>query len=389
VTTYAADQLQLRRISSIDAVSAEAWDAVAGSDYPFLRHAFLQALESSGCASAASGWEPQHLLLEAADGTLLGLLPLYLKNHSYGEYVFDWAWADAYRRHGLEYYPKLLSAVPFTPCAGPRLQLAATVDRSAALQLCLAAIQELGTARGASSWHLLFPQTCDLPALQHETLLLRSGCQYQWFNRGYADFDAFLATLSSRKRKNLRKERARVAETGTSFRQLPGTEITPELWEHFYRCYANTYLVRGRRPYLNLDFFQRLAQQMPESLLLILAEQQGRPQASALCFVGSDTLYGRYWGCEAEQQFLHFETCYYQGIEYCIAKGLARFDSGAQGEHKIQRGFEPVPTWSLHWMAHPGFHAAVADFLQEERRHIEQYLQHAADYLPFRKDLVP
>jgi predicted N-acyltransferase len=389
VTTYAADQLQLRRISSIDAVSAEAWDAVVGSDYPFLRHAFLQALESSGCASAASGWEPQHLLLEAADGTLLGLLPLYLKNHSYGEYVFDWAWADAYRRHGLEYYPKLLSAVPFTPCAGPRLQLAATVDRSAALQLCLAAIQELGTARGASSWHLLFPQTCDLPALQHETLLLRSGCQYQWFNRGYADFDAFLATLSSRKRKNLRKERARVAETGTSFRQLPGTEITPELWEHFYRCYANTYLVRGRRPYLNLDFFQRLAQQMPESLLLILAEQQGRPQASALCFVGSDTLYGRYWGCEAEQQFLHFETCYYQGIEYCIAKGLARFDSGAQGEHKIQRGFEPVPTWSLHWMAHPGFHAAVADFLQEERRHIEQYLQHAADYLPFRKDLVP
>ena len=383
-----AGTLHARLVDSIDAVPAAAWDAVVGTGYPFLRHAFLQALESTDCASARSGWQPQHLLLEDAAGTLQGCLPLYLKEHSYGEYVFDWAWADAYQRHGLAYYPKLLSAVPFTPCAGPRLCLAPGTDPQDALTLVLRTITQTATARGLSSWHLLFPLTPDLPALQHESLLLRSGCQYQWFNRGYGNFDDFLATLSSRKRKNLRKERARVAEAGIHFRHLRGAAITPEIWRCFYRFYANTYLVRGRRPYLNLDFFLQLGQHMPDTLLLVLAEKDDSPVAGALFFQGEDTLYGRYWGCSNEHQFLHFETCYYQGIDHCIAQGLTRFDSGAQGEHKIQRGFEPVPTWSLHWIAHPAFREAIAEFVQDETRHVQHYLQHAAEYLPFRKDLA-
>lgn len=387
MTPQSTASLHPRFIDSIAAVDPATWDALVGSDYPFLRHAFLLALESTGCSNTRSGWQPSHLLLEDASGAVLGCLPLYLKDNSYGEYVFDWSWADAWRRHGLQYYPKLLSAVPFTPCAGPRLCLAASVVPAVAMGVVLAAVQARAGQTGASGWHLLFPQTRDMGWLQQEPLLLRTGCQYQWFNRDYADFDAFLATLNSRKRKNLRKERARVAESGIRFVRLRGNELTPELWETFYGFYANTYLVRGRAPYLNRAFFLEIGRSMPDALLLVLALKGDVPVAGALCFLGRDTLYGRYWGCSDEHQFLHFETCYYQGIEYCIEQGLARFDSGAQGEHKIQRGFEPVPTWSLHWIEHPRFRDAIAHFLQEETTHVSHYLQAAAEYLPFRKDL--
>ena len=389
MTAQPVSTLLPRFIDSIDAVAPAVWDAVAGSDYPFLRHAFLLALETSGCTSAHNGWRPSHLLLEDAAGTVQGLLPLYLKDNSFGEYVFDWAWADAYKRHGLHYYPKLLSALPFTPCAGPRLCLAAGVDPAVAMDCVLAAVQAHAVDTDASSWHLLFPLTQDLDSLRHNALLLRTGCQYQWFNQHYRSFDDFLATLTSRKRKNLRKERARVADSGIHFARLRGAELTPELWETFYGFYANTYLVRGRAPYLNLEFFLALGRSMPDALLLILALKDNVPVAGALCFTSSDTLYGRYWGCSDEHQFLHFETCYYQGIEYCIEQGITRFDSGAQGEHKIQRGFQPVPTWSLHWIAHPQFRQAIAEFLQEEQRHVAHYLQHATEFLPFRKDLMP
>lgn len=379
--------LHARFVDSITAVTAATWDAVVGSDYPFLRHAFLLALETSRCTTARSGWQVNHLLLQDADGQLQGCLPLYIKDNSFGEYVFDWSWADAYARHGQSYYPKLLSAIPFTPCAGPRLCLAAGVDPQQAMASVLAAVQTHATDIDASSWHLLFPLGTDLGWLQQEPLLLRTGCQYQWFNQHYASFDDFLATLNSRKRKNLRKERARVAEAGIEFVQLRGAEITQEQWQTFYRFYANTYHVRGRKPYLNLDFFLALGRDMPDALLLILAVQQDAPVAGALFFTSRDTLYGRYWGCSDEHQFLHFETCYYQGIEYCIRQGIARFDSGAQGEHKIQRGFQPVPTWSLHWIRHPAFRKAIAHFVDEEAAHVGQYLQHAAEFLPFRKDL--
>ncbi len=387
MTAQPAPSLRPRFIDSIAAVAPATWDAVTGSDYPFLRHAFLLALEASGCTTRRSGWRPNHLLLEDAAGNLQGCLPLYLKDNSFGEYVFDWSWADAYKRHGLDYYPKLLSAIPFTPCAGPRLCLVPGVDAQAALDCIVGAVQARASAVGASSWHLLFPLTRDLGWLQQESLLLRTGCQYQWFNQDYRSFEDFLATLNSRKRKNLRKERARVADSGIRFTRLRGAELTPELWETFYGFYANTYHVRGRAPYLNLEFFQALGRSMPDALLLILALKDDVAVAAALCFTSQDTLYGRYWGSSDEHQFLHFETCYYQGIEYCIEQGIARFDSGAQGEHKIQRGFQPVPTWSLHWIAHPEFRHAIARFLEDEATHVTHYLQHAAEFLPFRKDL--
>jgi len=367
-------------------VDRHAWNALVGTSYPFLRHEFLLAMETSGATSTASGWTPCHLLLESGTA-LVGCLPLYVRSNSYGEYVFDWAWADAYRQHGLAYYPKLVSAIPFTPCAGPRLSLAPSLELATVLPLVLEAIIAKADALGASSWHLLFPEAQQKSRFSNSHLLLRTGCQYQWFNRGYTNYDDYLSTLTSRKRKNLRKERTQVSEQGIVFRVLEGPDVSPDQWQAFYYFYQNTYLVRGRQPYLNASFFTTLAQTMPEALLLVLAYRDDACVAGALFFKGSDTLYGRYWGSSEEFQFLHFETCYYQGIDYCISHGYQRFDSGAQGEHKIQRGFEPVPTWSLHWIAHPQFRAAIARFVEEEEAHINAYREHAAGFLPFRKDL--
>ncbi len=376
----------IRFLPHIADIAGAQWNALVGADYPFIRHEFLLALEQSGCVNARSGWQPLHALVER-DSRLIACMPLYAKTNSMGEYVFDWSWADAYSRHGLDYYPKLLTAIPFTPCAGPRL----CVDSSTALAAVLPALQQaiktLADAHAASSWHVLFPEPELRAALGAAGLQLRTGCQYQWFNADYRDFEHFLESFSSRKRKNLRKERARVSEKGIDFDVLEGTAITDEHWQRFFRFYRSTYVVRGRSPYLNVDFFMRLGHSMPERLLLILARKDGEHIAGALFFKGSDTLYGRYWGCTEEFQFLHFETCYYQGIDYCIKHGIKRFDSGAQGEHKIQRGFKPVHTWSAHWIRHPDFAKAIARFVQEEERHIDAYVAQAAEFLPFRKDL--
>jgi len=304
-----------------------------------------------------------------------------------GEYVFDWSWADAYSRHGLDYYPKLLTAIPFTPCAGPRLCVDSSLSLQAVVPLLMRAIEQLAEQRSASSWHVLFPESDLRDSLIAAGLQQRAGCQYQWFNGGYRDFEHFLETFSSRKRKNLRKERARVADAGIAFDVLDGANIADASWQRFFRFYQSTYLVRGRAPYLNLDFFLQLGRSMPERLLLVLARKDGEHIAGALFFKGRDTLYGRYWGCTEEYQFLHFETCYYQGIDYCIRHGLARFDSGAQGEHKIQRGFKPVHTWSAHWIRHPDFARAIARFVEEEERHVGAYVEQACEFLPFRKDL--
>lgn len=380
--------LTVRFLPRIADVDAAAWNALAGEDYPFIRHEFLHALEKSGCVGTRSGWRPQHLVIER-DGSVapLACMPLYLKTNSMGEYVFDWSWADAYARHGLSYYPKLLTAIPFTPCAGPRLCVDASMPMDLAVPAVVAAIERLAEQREASSWHLLFPESELRDLLVDAGLQQRSGCQYQWFNAGYRDFEHFLETFSSRKRKNLRKERARVGEAGIAFDVLEGDAIGDEHWQRFFRFYQSTYFVRGRAPYLNVDFFMQLGRTMPERLLLVLARKDGEHIAGALFFKGKDTLYGRYWGCTEEYQFLHFESCYYQGIDYCIRHGIARFDSGAQGEHKIQRGFKPVHTWSAHWIRHPDFARAIAQFVHEEARHIDEYVAQASEFLPFRRDL--
>jgi uncharacterized protein len=378
--------LTLRFLDSIAEVDAQQWNALAGSDYPFLRHEFLRALEESGCVSAGAGWQARHLLV-TCDGVPNACMPLYLKHNSMGEYVFDWSWADAYARHGLDYYPKLVTSIPFTPCAGPRLALAPGVVLNDVLPAVVAEVKELAARHALSSWHILFPQDELRDALGAAGLQLRAGCQYQWFNSGYGDFDAFLATFSSRKRKNLKKERAQVAAQGITFEVLEGAAIGTAHWRDFFRFYESTYFVRGRAPYLNLAFFEKLGALMPERLLLVLALHARRHVAGALFFKGADTLFGRYWGCTEEFRFLHFETCYYQGIDYCIRHELQRFDSGAQGEHKIQRGFKPVHTWSCHWLRHPDFARAVARFVQDERRHVDAYVTQARDYLPFRRDL--
>ncbi len=373
-------------IDSLAAVSAAEWDAVAATDYPFLRHAFLLGMEETACTTAATGWQPCHLLLRQ-NGRLVALLPLYLKSHSYGEYVFDWSWADAWQRSGLSYYPKLVSAIPFTPATGPRLCIAAGLDSSALWNSALAAIRSFAAARGISSWHLLFPDEDTSADLLAAGLPQRMTTQFHWFNEGFSSFDDFLGTFASRKRKNLRRERERVNQQGLQLQLLRGAEITQAYWQQFHRFYQLTYARRsGHGGYLTRDFFLQTAPSLGEQVIMVVAEHAGRAVAAALYFRSENTLFGRYWGCIEDFDCLHFEACYYQGIEYCIREGLQRFDPGAQGEHKIQRGFRPVQTYSNHWIADPQLAAAVADFTRRERPHIEAYRQEAATLLPFRQD---
>jgi predicted N-acyltransferase len=372
-------------LDSITQVPADSWNMLVGSEYPFLQHEFLYALEKSGCTSAQSGWKPKHLLLKNNAGKLLALMPLYLKNNSMGEYVFDWSWADAYYQHGIEYYPKFVTAIPFTPSAGPRICIDPNSNKQEILAAIVTGVQQEALSLQASSWHILFPEKELSDSLLTLSLAQRDGCQYQWFNKSYADFDSFLQTFSSRKRKNLKKERNKIKENNIQFEWLNGNEVSPEQWQLFYKFYQNTYLIRGRSAYLNLPFFLEISRLMPEKILLVLAKKDDAYIAGALSFKDDSTLYGRYWGCDEEWQFLHFETCYYQGIEYCIKHKLQKFDSGAQGEHKIQRGFEPVLTYSNHWISHPQFSAAINQFIKEEKNHLSQYQVLAEKHLPFKK----
>jgi predicted N-acyltransferase len=305
-------------------------------------------------------------------------LALYLKSHSYGEYVFDWAWADAYQRHGLAYYPKLLAAIPFSPVSGARLLAATDAERAALLRAALA----LG--QNASSLHILFPQPAEAALTQTAGMLLRSGVQFHWTNPGYASFDDFLAQLSRDKRKKIKQERRKVADAGVRFRRLRGTGIKAADWAFFARCYQRTYREHRSTPYLNLEFFQRLGQTMPEHVLLIVAEREGRPIASALNLYSQETLYGRYWGALEYLPCLHFETCYYQALEFCIEQRITLFEGGAQGEHKLARGFLPMKTLSAHWLAHPEFADAVGRFLEREHRGIEQYVDELNEHSPYK-----
>ena len=358
------------------------WDALLGDDpQPFVRHAFLSSLEDSGSVGGRTGWRAQHQLLESVAGEAVAALPLYRKTHSNGEYVFDWAWADACHRAGIEYYPKLLCAVPFSPVTGARL----LGDREAAGQL-LDELSEALVEQGYSGLHVNFTQPdADAVFRGREGWLERIGCQFHWHNRGYRDFQDFLDSLTSRKRKQLRKEREQVMGQGIAFEWREGHQLSETEWDFVYACYANTYHVRGQAPYLTRDFFSLLAERMPASIRVVLAEQNGRPVAMAFSLIGGDGLYGRYWGCLDAFDRLHFETCFYQGIEQAIAAGLSRFDAGAQGEHKLIRGFEPVITRSWHYLAHPGLRAAVGDFLAQERLGVLRYAEAAREALPYRQ----
>ncbi|CAG8867601.1 hypothetical protein PS627_02571 [Pseudomonas fluorescens] len=371
----------LQSIAHLRDLPAASWDALVPAGQPFLRHAFLSALEDSGSLGPGTGWASEHLLLER-DGQLRAVLPGYRKWHSFGEYVFDHGWADACERAGIPYYPKLLGAVPFSPVTGPRLL---AVDPADAL-LLLQAIPEYLIQGELSSAHLNFTDSAlDAQIGQLPGWMERLGCQFHWRNRGYRDFQDFLDTLSSRKRKQIRKEREQVAGHGMEFRWYQGHELSEAQWDFVYTCYANTYAVRRRAPYLTREFFSLLAERMPESLRVVMAVQGGREVAMALSLIGGDSLYGRYWGCLDEFDRLHFETCFYQGMDYAIAQGLQRFDAGAQGEHKLIRGFEPVLTRSWHYLLHPGLRRAVEDFLQQERAGVRAYAEEAWAALPYRK----
>jgi predicted N-acyltransferase len=361
------EPVSIQVVSRIAELPAAEWDACAGDDNPFVSHAFLAALEESGSATAETGWLPQHLAIADERGRLVGCAPLYLKSHSYGEYVFDWGWADAYERAGGRYYPKLQGAVPFTPVTGPRLLVRPDAVRAAVAEALIAGMVELAERHGVSSLHVTFPEHGDWRALGAAGFLRRSGLQYHWVNRGYEDFDAFLATLTSRKRKAIRKERRKVAESGVVLRRLAGAAIEPGHWDAFHRFYLATADRKWGEPYLNRAFFQRLGESLAERVVLVLAEQDGVAVAGALNLRGRTALYGRNWGCLGQYRFLHFEACYYQAIEHAIAERLETVEAGAQGEHKIQRGYLPVETYSAHWIRDRALHEAVAHFLARER----------------------
>ena len=361
--------------------SAAEWDALDDSGNPFVSHAFLTALEDSGSVGGRSGWDPAPLVVVAPDGVLVAALPAYRKAHSQGEYVFDHAWADAWHRAGGAYYPKLQIAAPFTPATGPRIL---TRNPAFALPL-LRAAEVLCEQQGLSSAHATFIEPDQMPLFEQAGWLPRSDIQFHFTNRGYGSFEDFLATLSSAKRKNLRKERA-AAQAGVEIRALTGADLNEPLWDVFWRFYQDTGARKWGRPYLTRAAFSLLGERMAERILLVVSYQDGVPIAGALNFIGRDALYGRYWGATVDKPFLHFELCYYQAIDAAIARGLARVEAGAQGSHKLARGYEPVQTRSAHYIVHPGFRAAVADFLEQERAGVTAEQQWLGERTPFRKD---
>ncbi len=367
--------MRTRVLNSIADISAEQWNALGDSRYPFLRHEFLDALEAHGSASAKTGWQPHHLIIEDDTGQLQAAAPLYLKSHSYGEFVFDFSWADASQRLGRAYYPKLLNAVPFNPVTGPRL-LTHTPEARA---LLAQAIRQQAETLGLSSAHALFLNDTDRSAYANAGFLLRKDCHYQWLNPGFRDFDDFLDSLDGRRRKEIRRERRKVAEAGIEFEILDGAKVPDTMWPTIYNCYASTYHLRGQPPYLSPDCLKAIATRLGREVQMFLARRGGEVIATAYMLRSGDTLYGRHWGCIEEHDGLHFELCYYQGIEHCITRKLARFDAGAQGEHKLRRGFVPVATWSAHWLADARLRAAVAAYLKREITAIDEYISQLQD----------
>lgn len=367
---------------SISAIACEEWNGLAGPRFPFLDHAFLELAETTGSVAPNAGWTPRHLTLHDK-GKLRAAMPLYEKSHSWGEFVFDWSWAQAYKQAGLDYYPKLVSAVPFTPAPSARILRADNQDTEAG-NLLISAATQLARDTGCSSVHFLFPTANEVAEFEANGLLLRKDCQFHWHNDGYRCFDDFLATFTSAKRKKAKRDRRRVAENGICFKRLHGAELDSAAWSTVYALIARTFMLRGSLPYFSQSFFEGLGERLPDNLLVILAEKEKLPIAAAVFFESDTRLYGRYWGSDGHFDSLHFETCYYQGIEYCIETGKQVFEPGTQGEHKISRGFSPVTTWSAHWLAHPEFADAISRYLNEEGRHIDRYIDAVDAHTPYK-----
>ena len=383
-----SDPFKIRVLTTLEDVSADDWnDLNSGRPYnPFTSHEFLYALEKSGSATSESGWLGQHLVLENNAGKLLAALPCYLKNHSQGEYVFDHGWADAFMRAGGEYYPKLQCSVPFTPAAGPRFLVPDTPDAETRKRALAQGLKQLCEKIGVSSAHITFMENEDWELARNEGYLARTDQQFHWINEGYENFDDFLAALSSRKRKNIRKEReTAIVKNGIEIELLKGSEITERIWDRFFAFYIDTGSRKWGTPYLTREFFAQIGQSMADQVLLVMAKRDNEFIAGAINFIGDDCLYGRHWGCLEDHPCLHFEVCYYQAIEYAIAHGLKRVEAGAQGAHKLARGYIPVTTRSAHWIPHPDFRNAVSDYLVHERREVERHNKLLGEHAPFKK----
>ena len=376
-------ELTVTTVERIADVPASQWDALAGEDNPFTRHAFLDALERHGCVGEPVGWLPSHILVHSGS-TLVGATPAYVKVHSQGEFVFDWSWAEAYARHGIDYYPKLISAIPFTPSTGPRLLVHPGAPHRAVRHALAAGAVEVSSAMSASSFHWLFPCDSDADTLERCGLLIRSGCQFHWSNRGYRDFQDYLDALSSKRRKEIRRERRQAASAPVEIEIHDGSTATEAHWHAYHALYGSTYDRKWGYPALTSGFFTSVARSLPGQTLLVLGSRNGRYVAGAHCFVGRDILYGRNWGCTEQHRGLHFEICYYRLIEYCIRHRLARFDAGAQGEHKLLRGFLPVETRSAHWIEEPRFREAIGRFVAQERAGLRRYRHAMNRHSPYR-----
>ncbi|TBR43930.1 N-acetyltransferase [Marinomonas agarivorans] len=388
---------QAKWFNSIEQIGESQWqEAIGATDYPFAQYGFYKALEDSHSIGGETGWYPEYLVLYDIEHKPIAIAPVFLKTHSQAEFVFDWAWADAYHRHGVHYYPKRVWAIPFSPVTGPRLfSMLDPTGQAPAMNELYAITAKLLTERTEeqqlSSWHLLFNQAIRTTPLMEATqnegaLLARTSCQFHWFNRSYTDFEHYLSHFVSRKRKTVRKERQKIHAQGLTLTRKLGADLTEQELDFFYLCYQSTYAKRGQYGYLTKDFFQLLAQTMGDKILVVFAIDVNTQEyvGASWCFFDQNALYGRYWGCIREYDSLHFEACYYQGIEFCIEQGLQKFDPGTQGEHKIARGFEPVYSHSVHYISHPAFRAAIGEFCQQERRGVQEYQQQTSTMLPFK-----
>jgi uncharacterized protein len=384
------EHFHLEIIEKLSEVSAADWNALLSPDAsPFLRHEFLSTLEETACVGSKTGWQIAHLALYRSK-KLIGAMPLYLKLHSYGEFVFDWSWAQAYEQQGMQYYPKALCAVPFTPVQGSRILFAPLENKSQVQEQLIAGLKTLVLQNKLSSAHILFPLGEQTQAMVDQGFMLRDSVQFHWHNHQFVNFEQFLSTLTMKRRKNIRQEREKVNREGIAFRHIPGQSATDQDWEFFYQCYANTYMEHHSSPYLNQDFFKLLCSRMPENLHLILAQRGTSPIAASLLFVDatSSTAYGRYWGALEHIPCLHFETAYYQAIEYCIEQKIETFEGGAQGEHKMARGFLPTTIQSAHFIVDPQFSKAVKHFLEREQQGIGAYVDELGEHSPMKSDKV-
>jgi len=387
------DELSIRIERSFTAISPESWSRLSGASRkgsalaynPFVSHAFLSSLEESGSATAQTGWMGHHLLLETDKGELIGALPGYLKNHSQGEYVFDHGWADAFERAGGRYYPKLQCSIPFTPATGPRLLVAEGLQRLPIQHAIAESLKEVVRRLGVSSAHITFVPEDEIGIFEGEDYLHRTDQQFHFINEGYANHEEFLETLASRKRKALRKERRTALEHGIEIDWLTGRDLTERIWDQFFQFYMDTGGRKWGRPYLTRKFYSLIGERMPDDILLVMAKRERRYIAGAINFIGGDTLYGRHWGCIEDHPFLHFEVCYHQAVDFALAKGLKRVEAGAQGEHKLARGYLPVTTHSAHYVAHAGLRRAIADYLERERDDVEHMNEILTEHSPFRK----